>query len=169
MNLQLRVLAQGLAAVLIGLIGGCSSSAHSTASRPPEPVSKPPAYLAPLTCWDTVSCCVERNPFTAVESCGVDLTRVASILKTLAEAYATLETSTGTEAGPAAEDTAPTQTGTQAEAAGKRTPKWKKNCIQKYVDCQEKRLLGPCYDCLRRCEGQREWPKQMCPEPRKQN
>jgi hypothetical protein len=159
-------LALGLPVVLLGFLGGCASGAHSTASRPPA--TPAPVYLAPLTCWDTVSCCVERNPFTAVESCGADPSRVASILKTLADAYATMESTPVTEAAPTAEGTETSQTGEQAEtAAGQKDgmPAWKRRCILTYVRCQQERWVGNCHDCFRRCEGQRRWPQHMCPDP----
>jgi hypothetical protein len=146
-----RALALWLPVILTSLMGGCSSGAHSTARRPPEPspstaVSRPPepspptftisppepnppTYLAPLTCWNTVSCCVERNPFTAVESCGADPARIASILKTLAEVYATMESTPVTEAPPTAEGTEATQAGDQAEAAAQPIPRWRRKCI----------------------------------------
>jgi len=158
-----RVFLLGLWITVTGLMGGCSSGAHSIASRPPE--TNPPTYLAPLTCWDSESCCVERNPFTAVESCGADPTRVVSILKRLAEAYATLESTSGAETPPTAEGTETTQ----AEAAAQRVPPWKKKCIEKYVRCVNENWAGRCDGCLRRCEGQREWPQHMCPDPQLQN
>ncbi|SEK74851.1 hypothetical protein SAMN05444354_102237 [Stigmatella aurantiaca] len=42
-------------------------------------------------------------------------------------------------------------------------PEWKQECIRNYVACQnETDWQGPCYDCLRRCEGQQDWPFGMC-------
>lgn len=43
-------------------------------------------------------------------------------------------------------------------------PEWKKECISYYNDCQNKGWTGNCHDCLRRCEGQHEWPFNMCDE-----
>jgi hypothetical protein len=174
-----RSLALGLLVILTGLMGGCSSGAHSTASRPPEsspldstirpPESNPPIYLAPLTCWDTVSCCVERNPFTAVESCGADPAQIASILKTLAEIYATMESTPATEATSTAEGSEATQTGEQAETAAQPIPRWRRKCIMTYVECVDKKWVGRCDACLRRCVAQHKWPKDMCPDPQDQN
>jgi hypothetical protein len=173
-----RALVLWLPVILTGLMGGCTSGTHSTASRSPKPrslritsrplESHPPNYLAPLTCWDTVSCCVERNPFTALESCGADPMRVAEILKALAEVYATLESTPTTEAAQTEGGTEAAQTGDQAEAAG-RVPGWKRKCITMYVKCQNQGWVGNCYDCIRRCEGQHEWPEDMCYDPRKRN
>jgi hypothetical protein len=94
--------------------------------------------------------------------------RVAEILKALAEVYAIMESTPATEAAQTAESTEATQTGTQVDAAG-RVPKWKRKCIEKYVKCQEDKWAGNCHDCFRRCEGQREWPQHLCPDPRDQN
>ncbi|KFE66068.1 hypothetical protein DB31_1133 [Hyalangium minutum] len=54
------------------------------------------------------------------------------------------------------------------EAAG-RLPKWKKECIAKYSECQDEKWVGNCHDCLRRCQGQQKWPDDMCYDPRKRN
>lgn len=165
-----HVLGLWLPVILTGLMGGCSSGAHSAARRPLEPrpltatsrlpTTNPSIYLAPLTCWDTISCCVERNPFTAVESCGADPMRVAEILKALAEVYATLEITPATEA---------TQTGDQAEAAGQPIPRWRRKCIMTYARCVDEKWGGRCDECLRLCVGQRTWPKNRCPDPQDRN
>lgn len=41
-------------------------------------------------------------------------------------------------------------------------PEWKQRCIKGFVECQNKGWTGNCYECLRRCEGQRDWPIGMC-------
>lgn len=41
-------------------------------------------------------------------------------------------------------------------------PDWKRECIRFYGDCKNAKFTGPCYECLRRCEGQQEWPLDMC-------
>jgi hypothetical protein len=41
-------------------------------------------------------------------------------------------------------------------------PEWKRECIRFYGDCKDAKFTGPCYECLRRCEGQQEWPLDMC-------
>lgn len=165
--------------ILTGLMGGCSSGALSSASRQPEPspltttshlpTTNPPIYLAPLTCWDTISCCVERNPFTAVESCGADPARIASILKTLAEIYATMESTPATEGDPTVEESEATQTGDQVETAAQPIPRWRRKCIMTYVECVDHKWVGRCDACLRRCVAQHKWPKDMCPDPQDQN
>jgi hypothetical protein len=160
--------AHWLPVILAGLMGGCSSGAHSTASRPPEPgpppitisppEPNPPIYLAQVTCWDTVSCCVQRHPFTAVQNCGADPAKVASILKTFEMLYET--------AHPGAQEAAEADVAEveQAEdwASIDGLPEWKQRCIKFWNTCKNKGWTGSCTDCLRYCEGQHEWPTHMC-------
>jgi hypothetical protein len=90
-------------------------------------------YLAQVTCWDTVSCCVQRNPLTAVQSCGADPDKVASILKTFEMLYATAHP----EAKKAAEaDVAEVE---QAEdwTSIADLPEWKQRCIKSYYACKD--------------------------------
>jgi hypothetical protein len=46
-------------------------------------------------------------------------------------------------------------------------PEWKQRCIKGFVRCENLRWTGDCYACLRRCEGQHEWPTRMCRPRRK--
>jgi hypothetical protein len=46
-------------------------------------------------------------------------------------------------------------------------PEWKQRCIKYYVACKQEAWTGPCYDCLRYCEGQQEWPFNRCRERKK--
>jgi len=41
-------------------------------------------------------------------------------------------------------------------------PPWKQECVDNYVACMEESWTGPCYSCLRYCEGQRKWPFETC-------
>jgi hypothetical protein len=43
-------------------------------------------------------------------------------------------------------------------AATAEVEPWKQVCIDAYVQCIQQKWTGRCYDCLRYCEGQREWP-----------
>jgi len=129
---------------LAALALGCSNSAHSPASRRDS--------YAQATCTDTVTCCLQRNP-GAPEACGLSASEAASLM---AGAKA---------AGRAAAETdGATQEWDDSHNAA--LPEWKRECIRFYGDCREGKLSGPCYDCLRRCEGQQEWPISMC-RPRK--
>jgi len=46
-------------------------------------------------------------------------------------------------------------------------PKWKQRCIRSYVDCKNEGWTGSCYQCLRYCEGQQDWPFNQCRKRRK--
>ena len=147
--------------MLTALMGGCSTGSHTTAVRALAPLSvtdpnsrattapNPPTAVAQTagSCWNSVSCCVQNHPLTPVQSCGADPLEAAEILDALEQFAAAAQV---------------------LEAAG-RLPKWKKECIDKYVKCQLEGWVGNCYDCIRRCEGQRKWPKDMCYDPRKRN
>jgi hypothetical protein len=119
---------------------------------------KSPIYLAPLTCWDTESCCIERNPLTAVERCGADPERITRILKRLTELYAAAHPG---EKEAADADAAEVE---QAEdwSSLADLPEWKQRCIKLWNTCKTKDWTGSCTGCLRYCEGQREWPRHMC-------
>jgi hypothetical protein len=150
-----------LSVILTGLMGGCSMGGRGTATRALAPLAvtdpnllaktgpNPPTAVAQTrgSCWNSVSCCVQNHPLTPVQSCGADPLKAAEILEALGQIAAAARV---------------------LEAAG-RLPKWKKECIDNYFKCQDEGWTGNCYDCLRRCEGQREWPEQMCPDPRKLN
>jgi hypothetical protein len=167
MKLANSALVLWLSALLGGLAGGCSSEAHSAAlvptstSHPPGPSST--IHLAQATCWDTVSCCVQRNPLNAVERCGADPAQVASILKTLGML------NEAAESGPKASAEADVDAVEQAEdwSSIKELPEWKQRCIKYYNACQNQGWTGSCYGCMRYCEGQQEWPFHTC-KPRKE-
>ncbi len=82
----------------------------------------------------TLSCCVKNNIFNP-ERCGATPEEAATIV-TVAAAL--------------------------AYAATVEPQDWKQRCIDRYVDCIEQRWIGSCYNCLRYCEGQRDWPFNMC-------
>nr|WP_225888382.1 hypothetical protein [Myxococcus xanthus] len=124
---------------------GCSSSAISTASRRD-------AY-ALATCSDTVSCCIQRNPGVP-EACGLTASEAAMYM---AGAKTAMDEAAKEEDIPIIWD--------DAHNAG--LPEWKRECIRFYGDCQtEPGWTGPCYDCLRYCEGQHEWPANRCFPPK---
>ena len=127
-----------LALALAALVLGCSSSAHSRASRRD--------YYAQTTCADSVSCCVQRNPGNP-EACGLSASEAASLM-----------------AGAKA---APESAQEWDDSHNASLPEWKQRCIRAYGDCQDFGWSGSCYDCLRYCEGQRQWPEDKCTPPRK--
>jgi hypothetical protein len=127
--------------VLWGVVlSGCS--AHSlTSCRPGEP---------------STNCCIRKFALSPVESCGATMSEVDLVLRDMALAMAMEE---------AAKESAQ-NAGDEAEeddfANNKDLPEWKQRCIKNYVSCRDGGWTGNCYDCLRRCEGQQEWPMAMC-------
>jgi hypothetical protein len=119
---------------------GCYSSAHSTASHRD--------YYAQVTCMDTETCCLQRNPGNP-EACGMSASEAAAILAATAAAM-----------GSATE--------VWDDSHNASLPEWKQRCIRNYGDCQDRGWTGSCYDCLRYCEGQQEWPDDKCHPQRKQ-
>jgi hypothetical protein len=156
-----RALVLWLPVMLTVLMGGCSTGAHVTTVRALAPLAvtdpnlrpttapNPPTTVAQAagTCWNSMSCCIQNHPFTFVQNCGADPFEAAKIFEALGQMEAA---------------------GQALEAAG-RLPKWKKDCIDNYVKCQLEGWAGNCYDCIRRCEGQHKWPKDMCYDPRNRN
>jgi len=110
-----------------------------------------------------MSCCIQNHPLTPVQSCGADPLEAAEILKTLESLYATAHP----DAKEAAEaDVAQVEQEEDWTSIAK-LPEWKQRCVKSYYACMDKGWTGKCEDCLRRCEGQREWPTSMCrPRPR---
>jgi hypothetical protein len=86
-----HVLVLCLSVVLASFVSGCSAGAHSTASQPSLPISSTaassadavsqPVYLAQVTCWNTMSCCIQRFPLTAAQSCGASPAEIAEVLR----------------------------------------------------------------------------------------
>ncbi|MFY2559028.1 hypothetical protein ACN469_15465 [Corallococcus terminator] len=113
---------------------GCSSSATGTTSRRD-------AY-AQATCMDSETCCILRF---GPEACGFSATEAAVLMAGAKEAASS-------DSDAVAWD----------DAHNENLPEWKRECIQFYGDCKEAMFSGPCYECLRRCEGQQEWPLDMC-------
>ena len=103
-----------------------------------------------------MSCCIQKHPLTAAESCGASALEIAEVLngaRVLHEA-----TNTGEQGA-----TDPDVSKVDDFANNSHLPAWKQECIRNYVACQnEPDWQGACYDCLRRCEGQQDWPFEMC-------
>ena len=124
---------------LCALALGCAGPTYSAAGRRD-------AY-AQATCTDSVTCCVQRHPGNP-EACGLSASEAAVLM-----------------AGQEATEDSTAEEWDDAHNAA--LPEWKRECIRFYGDCKDARLTGPCYDCLRRCEGQQEWPIDMCGPRRK--
>ncbi|MDY7226074.1 hypothetical protein [Hyalangium rubrum] len=147
--------------VLFGeLAGGCSTGAHSAASRTSEPIYL--AQSAVVDCRNSMECCIKKFPTSAAESCGATAAEIAEILngaKVLHEASetATLKGVDVPERGEERDD-------------GEERPDWREHCIEQYTRCIDLKWTGNCSSCLARCMGQRGlWPEDMCgvPKPRR--
>jgi hypothetical protein len=104
-----------------------------------------------------MSCCIQNHPLTPVQSCGADPLEAAEILKTFESLYA---------ANPEAKEAAAADVAEVEQAEDWTSiadlPEWKQRCIKFWNACKNKGWSGSCTDCLRYCEGQREWPTHIC-------
>ncbi len=154
-----RALVLGFSVIFWGLAVGCSSGAHATAGRPPEPSSPP--YLAQsvfVDCKNSIECCIKKFPTTAAQSCGATEEEIA---KVLLGAEILNEASRPGDESAAEADVAEVE---EAEdwSSIKDLPEWKQRCIKYYNTCKSQGWSGSCHDCMRRCEAQHEWPLRMC-------
>jgi hypothetical protein len=99
---------------------------------------------ASVQCIDSETCCVEAHPSNPA-ACGLTAAEAATL----------------TAAGAAA-TTTHSSTAEWDDAHNANLPEWKRRCIRTYGDCVERGWTGSCHDCLRRCEGQHDWPIHMC-------
>jgi hypothetical protein len=125
MNDAGRALLLSLSVVLAGLTAGCSAGAHSTPSRlsaasPPTDASQP-VYLAQISCWDTESCCIVKDPLTAANRCMVSPAKVAEVLNGVKTVYGTTQAGAATlkDEAQAKEDA---ELAEAAEAEGEAAP-----------------------------------------------
>jgi len=132
------------------LTSGCSASrAHDASSGGAHYAytSSRPVILAQAATMDcrpgdsTMTCCIKKHPQDPIGSCGATQSEVDQVLRAVR---------TGSDANDFANN--------------ESLPEWKQECIRYYNDCQNKGWTGNCHDCLRRCEGQHEWPFSMCDE-----
>ncbi|HYH95446.1 hypothetical protein [Hyalangium sp.] len=112
-----------------------------------------------------MSCCIQNHPLTFVENCGADPFEAARILSALEKLGGDAQTAT-----MATQHEAEAAEGDVAKeddfANNAHLPEWKQECIRTYVACQtEPDWRGSCYACLRRCEGQQQWPFKMRSPP----
>lgn len=134
--------ALGLLGLLASLFLACSSSAVSAVGR--SDMRRHDAYVL-ASCTDTVSCCAQRNPGVP-EACGLTAGEVAAHLATMDAAMRRVNKENAEEDDDADEG-------------------WKEHCRDTYVLCRDAkkpRWDGDCYACFRYCEGQRQWPYELC-------
>ncbi|WP_375768307.1 hypothetical protein NR798_42605 [Archangium gephyra] len=105
----------------------------------------------------STNCCIKKFPLSPVESCAATVPEVDQVLGDMVLDMA---------AEPTADEAAQNAADDSEEddfANNKDLPEWKQRCIRNYVACKlRQNWIGPCYECLRRCEGQQEWPMAMC-------
>lgn len=87
----------------------------------------------------TADCCIKNYPLSPVESCAASEEHALLILNGIRMAIDEGDFANNAE-----------------------LPEWKQQCIKSWVRCKQEGWMGPCYACLRRCEGQREWPEELC-------
>jgi hypothetical protein len=91
----------------------------------------------------TVDCCIKKYPLSPMENCTASRSDVLRVMREM-----TLRI----------ED--------EEFENNKDLPEWKQECIKNFVRCEDEGWNAPCYACIRRCEGQHAWPRDMCPDPR---
>jgi hypothetical protein len=141
----------GMALVWGAFASGCSAGrahyAYSGGTTHYTYTSSRPVVLAQAATMDcrpsdsTMTCCIKKHPQDPVGACGATQSEVDQVLRVV-------------RAGSDADD--------DDYSNNASLPEWKQDCIRKYNRCQDRKWTGKCDDCLRRCEGQHEWPRDMC-------
>lgn len=88
-----------------------------------------------------MTCCIKKHPYDPVGACGATPSEVEQALRAVR---------------------ADVDVDEDDFANIKDLPEWKQRCIKGYYSCQQYGWTGNCYDCLRYCEGQHEWPIRKC-------
>ena len=126
---------------------GRAHDAHSGGMKHSAYTSNRPVVLAQATAVDcrpgdsTVACCIKKHPGDPAGACGATQSEVDQVLRAV-------------RAGSDADD--------DDYSNNSSLPEWKQDCIRNYNRCLDRGWIGKCDDCLRRCEGQHEWPRDMC-------
>ncbi len=128
-----------LAVGLAALIGSFAAGHAAVPCQPGEP---------------SVNCCIKKFPLSPVERCAATEVQVLEALNGLRMAYEAAQ-----NAGDEEDDF----------ANNLHLPEWKQRCIRNFVDCKNEGWMGSCYQCLRYCEGQQEWPFNQCRKRRKES
>jgi hypothetical protein len=109
---------------------------------------------------NTMECCIKKYPYDPVGACGATALDIeeaieAGVMVEMVDHALQRRTDEGAGEGEKADDP---------------DEGWREHCRDTYVKCRDQkkpRWIGPCYDCFRWCEGQRQWPYHMCwPKPR---
>jgi len=106
---------------------------------------------------NTMTCCIQKYPYDPVGACGATAVDIEEALKVGVAVESALQRRTDEGVG-------------EGEEANDPDEGWREHCRDNYVRCKDQKKpqwVGPCYDCFRWCEGQRQWPFHMCwPKPR---
>lgn len=113
------------------------------------------AAVGPSDCRpgdQAMTCCIKKHPYDPVGACGATRSDIEQAVLAGAAVEIALQrrTDEGTGEGEEAEDP---------------DEGWREHCRDTYVQCRDQkkpRWIGPCDDCFRWCEGQRQWPFHMC-------
>lgn len=101
-----------------------------------------------------MTCCIQKHPYDPVGACGATATDIEVAIEAGVLVENALQRRTDEGAGEG-----------EGEEAGDPDEGWREHCRDTYVLCKSQkkpRWEGPCYDCFRWCEGQRQWPFHMC-------
>jgi hypothetical protein len=101
---------------------------------------------------NTMTCCIKKYPYDPVGACGATAADIEEAIEVGVMVENALQRKADEGAG-------------EGEEADDPDEGWREHCRDTYVLCQSQkkpRWVGPCYDCFRLCEGQRQWPFQMC-------
>ena len=90
-----------------------------------------------------MTCCIKKHPYDPVGACGASPSEVEQVLRAVRSDVDEDEDDFSNNAS---------------------LPAWKQECITFYNRCINQRWIGKCDDCLRLCEGQRQWPTKKCHE-----
>lgn len=89
----------------------------------------------------TVSCCIKQHPGD-FERCGATAPPKPDVEDAVRAAQAASESAKDEEVDP--------------------DEGYRDHCIDMYVLCQLRKWSGNCHDCLRYCQGQKQWPFSVC-------
>ncbi|WP_434385572.1 hypothetical protein [Melittangium boletus] len=98
----------------------------------------------------TMVCCIKKHPCDPSGACGATASDVEAVVNAGARSETALERGVK---------------GKEGEAEDDPDEGWREHCRDTYVLCRDQnkpRWVGPCYDCFRLCEGQRQWPFTLC-------
>ena len=103
-------------------------------------------------CDNSMTCCIKKFPLDPAGACGASTADIQAAVAAGVVMGTVLQRRADDGAG-------------EGEKADDPDEGWQEHCRDNYVLCKSQKKpqwIGPCYDCLRLCEGQRQWPFHMC-------